>query len=115
MKTTLSLMAFLLSLSAMANFDFKLECQDSKGNQVVDLDVSTNGIADFHFYQETKVLTLSSQYSDYGSLVLAFDDSSNHEKAYQIYLDDMGGANWTGSITDQKDLSVELQCAEKSN
>ena len=113
MKTTLSLMALFLSLSCFASFDFKLECQDDKALKILDLDVSTNGIAAFKFYQDSTELSLSSQYSDYGSLVLSFDRANEQVQAYQIYLDYMGGVNWRGTLTKDANSSSELLCIEK--
>lgn len=115
MKTIICLASLLVSLSSFANFDFKLKCQDELNHQVLDLEVSSNGIGAFKFYQETSDLSLTSQYSDYGSIVLSFESSDAQKNSYQAYLDYMGGINWRGTLRKNQDSSIELQCVEAMN
>ncbi len=115
MKKIACLVSLLTSLSSFASFDFKLKCHDELNHQVLDLEVSSNGIGAFKFYQETSEFSLTSQYSDYGSLVLAFESSDAQKNSYQIYLDYMAGIIWRGTLNKNQDSRTELQCIEAKN
>ncbi len=114
MKTMLCLASLLASLSSFANFDFKLECKDEMNHKALDLEVTSSGIGAFQFFQETSELSLTSQYSDYGSIILSFE-SSGAKNTYQIYLDYMAGIYWRGTLKKNQDSSTELQCVEAMN
>lgn len=103
--------ALLISSSSLwASFDYDFHCTNDKGQPILNLTVSAGGVENFLFLNESAELVVNSQYADYGSLVLAFDNKKTGKQAYQLYLDMSTGIRWEGTLTNEKGDSTEITC-----
>lgn len=113
----ISLIALLgLSTSLFASFDFDFQCIDqASGSPVLEMQVSASGIGEFAFAPGYSSLEMkvSSQYADYGSIQVAFDEVFSHTTIYKLHLDMMNGTQWSGELEDSRGDFTSVLCFDR--
>lgn len=116
MKKTIALLAFLSTASLFAQFDFKFECFDQyDGSPVMQMDVSASGIGNLLMSPSYSgvPMRVSSQYADYGSIVVAIAEDFSGVERYQLHLDFAAGDRWVGELRDAQGDFTNIACYDR--